>query len=116
MESEQVGEDTVRDMQRKTNYTYSTEYLKGLVDSACELIQIMIRVGYTKQDINIIFGLGKERYGKKERALLRAMINGKVSPTDSLATIQEKMKDELELSRQSWAIAFRRLIENGDLG
>lgn len=116
MESQQVGEDTLRDLSGKTNYTYSPKYLKGLVDSACELIQIMIRAGYTKQDINTIFGLGKERYGKKERALLRAMINGKVNPTDSLATIQEKMKDEMKLSRQSWAIAYRRLIENGDLG
>ena len=59
MESKQVGEDTLRDLSGKTNYTYSAKYLKGLVDSACELIQIMIRAGYTKQDINTIFGLGK---------------------------------------------------------
>lgn len=116
MESEQRWQEQVRDLQKKANYSYSTEYLKGLIDNACELIQIMIRAGYTKPEINNIFGLGKERYGKKERALLRAMINGKVKPTDSLATIQEKMSDEMDLSRQSWAIAFRRLIENGDLG
>jgi hypothetical protein len=116
MESQQGWQEQVRDIQEKANYSYSTEYLKGLIDNACELIQIMIRAGYTKQEINNIFGLGKERYGKKERALLNAMVNGRVNPTDSLATIQEKMSSEMKLSRQSWAIAFRRLIENGDLG
>ena len=54
--------------------------------------------------------------GKKERALLEAMINGRVKPTDSLATIKKKMDSTMVRSRQSWAIAFNRLIENGDLG
>lgn len=116
MEADKGWQEQVRSIQEKANYSYTTEYLKGLIDNACELIQIMIRAGYTKPEINNIFGLGKERYGKKERALLNAMLEGRVNPTDSLAIIQEKMKPELDLSRQSWGIAYRRLIENGDLG
>lgn len=116
MEADKGRQEQVRSLQEKTADTYSTAYLKERIDHACELIQIMKRAGYNRNEISSIFGLGNERYGKKERALLNAMLEGRVSPSDSLSTIKQKMDKEMVRSKQSWGIAFNRLIANGDIG
>jgi hypothetical protein len=116
MDEDKRRQEQVRSIQEKAIGTYSTKYLTGLIENACEIIQIMKRAGYTKQEICYIFGIGKAPYGKKEQLLLVALQTGRVQPTDRLQTIKEKMAPDLKLSRQSWAIAFNRLIENGDLG
>lgn len=116
MEDHERWKEQVRSLSEKTNNSYTAKDIERLIDSACELLQLMTRAGYTKTEKAYILGLGKEPYGKKERALLEAMINGRVKPTDSLATIKKKMDSTMVRSKQSWAIAFNRLIENGDLG
>lgn len=116
MDNNEGREEQVRMLQETSAYSYTTKYIEGLIENACELIQIMIRAGYTKQEMSDILGLGKEKYGDKERILLEEMIKGTVSPNDSLGQIQKKMGKIKKLSRQSWGIALNRLISNGDIG
>lgn len=115
MDNDKKWEDTVRGIQEETNNSYTTEHIKQLIGHTLELFTLMRRVGYSDDEIWELF-FDKKRLGEKEQALKDALLSGKVLPTDSLATIRKKMMPVMDRSRQSWGIAFQRLIDDGILG
>ena len=115
MDNDKGWQDTLGSVQEKTNNTYTTEYLNESIRRAIELFDIMLnQCGYSEKQVFEMF-VGHKKLGNKERVLYSAMLRGDVSPTDSLATIKKKLDDEMELSRQSWSVAFNNLILAGKL-
>lgn len=114
MEDDKRWKEQVGVLSEKTHNTYSTTDIERLIKGTAELFTIMRSAGYSDEEIWLVF-FNKKRLGDKEQALKEALIRGDVLPTDSLSTIQKKMKPIMDRSRQSWGIAFNRLLDDGIL-
>ena len=123
----EVGSPTRSPQEKLNTICYSAEDLKKLfevggvtedqlvdwINASSNLIRYMFLAGYTKNEICQRLGIPTVKIGKKERLLYERLLDGYIEPTDSLNIITVKMNKYYKVSRQSWAIAIKKLEELG---